>query len=164
MGWERFLNMIKNKLNTPVPNAIKLDKPVVYIMNLPKVQLWDLTTNPNYKSVKEFSKGEEFEAYGYIPFNNTKYLVTQYSFDKGIKNGINRADVILKSEPPKPVDKEIADLNKKITDLKNQIKDLENQAKDLKNQISNRDKQIADLNKKIDNNSYIKVSDLYIKK
>lgn len=100
MGWQRFLDMVSAALRPatlPVPNAIKYDKPQTFICNLPKVQMWDLTTNPNYKSAKEFSKGDEFIAYGYIAFNNTKYLVTEYSFNKGIKNGVNILDMFNKT-------------------------------------------------------------------
>ena len=87
MGWGRFIDMIKNKMEVIVPEAIKFDKPRKYICNLDKTQMWDLTTHPNYKSAKEFKRGDKIEAYGYIPFNNNIYLVTEYSFNKGIKNG-----------------------------------------------------------------------------
>lgn len=109
LGWQRFLDMIKFELNpsVPVPNAIKLDKPEKYKTNFNGVKLWDLNTNPHYSAVKEFEKGAVLEFYAYIPFNNTKYLVTEYSFSKGIKNGVNIADLTLckpitEPEPEKP--------------------------------------------------------------
>lgn len=95
MGWDRFLNMVKFQLNpsVPVPNAIKLDKPERYTANFDGVKLWKLETNPNYQSAKEFAKGEILEFVAYIPFNNTKYMITDYSYNKGIKNGVNIADL-----------------------------------------------------------------------
>lgn len=97
-----------NITTLPVPNAIKFDKPQLFTMNFDGVNLWKLDTNPNYQSAKTFQKGEEFEAYGYIPFNNTKYLVTEYSFSKGIKNGVNVVDLtrlepILEPKPTEPI-------------------------------------------------------------
>lgn len=109
LGWQRFLDMVKFELNPslPVPNAIKLDEPERYTTNFNGVKLWDLSTNPHYSAVKEFEKGAVLEFYAYIPFNNTKYLVTEYSFSKGIKNGVNIADLTLckpitEPEPEKP--------------------------------------------------------------
>lgn len=101
MGWERFLNMVKFALNpsVPVPNAIKLDKPERYTTNFNGVKLWKLDTNPNYQSAKEFAKGETLEFVAYIPFNGTKYMVTDYSYNKGIKNGVNIADLTKIKEP-----------------------------------------------------------------
>lgn len=78
----------------PVPAAKKLDKPVVFKATANPTHLWDLTTNPNYKSVKTLSVGEEFVAYAYIDFNNTKYYVTEYSFGKGLKYGVNTVDLM----------------------------------------------------------------------
>lgn len=114
LGWDRFLAMIAKELNLEpvnptlqVPSAIKLDKPERYTTNFNGVKLWDLNTNPHYSAVKEFEKGAVLEFYAYIPFNNTKYLVTEYSFSKGIKNGVNIADLTLckpitEPEPEKP--------------------------------------------------------------
>lgn len=101
MGWDRFLNMVKFALNPsmPVPNAIKLDKPERYTTNFNGVKLWKLETNPNYQSAKEFAKGETLEFVAYIPFNNTKYMITDYSYNKGIKNGVNIADLTKIKEP-----------------------------------------------------------------
>lgn len=101
LGWDRFLNMVKAKLNpsVPVPNAIKLDKPQKYTMNFEGVNLWKLETNPNYQSAKQFAKGEKFEAVAYIPFNNTKYMISDYSFARNIKNGVNVGDMTLIPEP-----------------------------------------------------------------
>jgi hypothetical protein len=77
----------------PVPDAVKLPKKIEFLANLDKVEVWDLTTNPNYKSTKTLSKGEPFVAYAKIPFNDIFYYVTEYSFNKGWKHGVNQNDV-----------------------------------------------------------------------
>lgn len=101
MGWDRFINMIKDALNPskPVPAAIKYEKPKMFVMNFDKVNLWKLDTNPNYVSAKTFAKGEKFQAVAYIPFNGTKYIVSDYSFNKNIPNGVNINDVTELIEP-----------------------------------------------------------------
>lgn len=104
MGWDRFLNMIQVALTPPnptkpVPAAIKYDKPKMFFMNFEGVNLWKLDTNPNYVSAKQFAKGEKFQAVGYIPFNGTKYIVSDYSFNKNIPNGVNINDVTEIIEP-----------------------------------------------------------------
>lgn len=101
MGWDRFINMIKDALNPskPVPAAIKYDKPKMFVMNFDKVNLWKLDTNPNYVSAKTFAKDEKFQAVAYIPFNGTKYIVSDYSFNKNIPNGVNINDVTELIEP-----------------------------------------------------------------
>lgn len=101
MGWDRFINMIKDALNPskPVPAAIKYEKPKMFVINFDKVNLWKLDTNPNYVSAKTFAKGEKFQAVAYIPFNGTKYIVSEYSFNKNIPNGVNINDVTELIEP-----------------------------------------------------------------
>ena len=86
----------------PVPAATKLPKVMKFTAKLAKTEVWDLTTNPNYKSVKTLSKGEPFEAYGKIEFNNSVYYVTQYSFDKGNKHGVNTVDLVPVPVTPPP--------------------------------------------------------------
>lgn len=91
-----------------VPNAVKLSEVERYTVNFTGCKLWDLTTNPHYSAVKEFEKGQVLEFYAYIPFNGTKYMVTEYSFIKGIKNGVNVVDLtrlepILEPKPTEPI-------------------------------------------------------------
>lgn len=104
MGWDRFINMIQVALTPPnptkpVPAAIKYDKPKMFFMNFDGVNLWKLDTNPNYVSAKQFAKGEKFQAVAYIPFNGTKYIVSDYSYNKNIPNGVNINDVTEIIEP-----------------------------------------------------------------
>lgn len=85
----------------PVPAAKKLSEGTIRMTaRLDKVQIWDLTTNPNYKSVKTLNKGETIDVVAYIDFNNTRYYLTKYSYERGLKVGVNRNDVIIpKSDP-----------------------------------------------------------------
>lgn len=78
----------------PVPDAEKLPKPLKFTAKLDATNVWDLTTNPNYKAVTTLKKGAGFEAYAQIKFNNSIYYVTRYSYDKKLKNGINQIDLV----------------------------------------------------------------------
>src|SRR5690606_10533818 len=77
----------------PVPAAEKLPKPLKFKAKLSETRVWDLTTNPNYKYVTTLGKGAGFEAYAKITFNNSTYYVTRYSYDKGLKTGVNAVDL-----------------------------------------------------------------------
>lgn len=100
----------------PKPPAIakitwaKLAKPTTYRANKPTTNLWDFNnTTWNMTSVKQFKQGDEISIYGTATNETLKatYYVTQYSFDKQITNGFNRADldeVVIVPEPPKPVE------------------------------------------------------------
>ncbi len=85
----------------PVPAAQKLSEGILtFRAKLPLVQVWDLATNPNYKSVKTLKQGETIDCVAFIDFNNTRYYVTQYSYEKGLKVGVNRNDVeIVRPDP-----------------------------------------------------------------
>lgn len=85
-----------------VPNATKLPKKLEFTAKLAETQVWDLTTNPNYKSVKTLKGGDSFTAYGQIDFNEQRYYVTEYSFNKNNKHGVNARDLNPVIEPPKP--------------------------------------------------------------
>lgn len=76
----------------PVPAAVRLEKPVVLVAKNDSVNLWDLDTNPDYKSVKTFKKGEKIDVVAKIDFNSTTYYQTEYSFGRN-KHGINANDV-----------------------------------------------------------------------
>ena len=66
----------------------------------------DLTTNPNYKAATTLKKGDKFIAYAQILFNGSTYYVTRYSFEKGLKNGVNAVDLNPVQPPaPKPAPK-----------------------------------------------------------
>ena len=109
----RLEQLVQNKLNPKpieppnptktVPGVVKLPKPIKYISKLQATEVWDLSTNPNYKSVKTLSLGEEFMAAGYFDFNNTRYYTTAYSISKGNPYGVNQNDLALYVEPKPPV-------------------------------------------------------------
>ena len=84
---------VENKVVTqPVPAAVKLPTPLMFKVNIDKAEVWDLDTNPNYKSTKTLGRGDEFRAFAYIDFNNTRYYQTEYSFGKN-KTGVNKNDL-----------------------------------------------------------------------
>lgn len=88
--------------NKKVPEATRLGKPRLLKTRLAKTELWDLETNPDYKSVKTFPKGTEIEFVGKIEFNDATYFQTEYSFGKN-KWGVNSNDVEkIKPEIPTP--------------------------------------------------------------
>ena len=98
---------VENKVTTvPVPAAIKLPKVLKFKALLDQTNVWDLNTNPNYKAVTNLKKDSIFEAFAKIDFNNATYYVTQYSYEKGLKNGVNSQDLVEVIEPPKPVEPE----------------------------------------------------------
>lgn len=117
----------------PVPAAVKLPKPLEFTAKLDKTHVWDLTTNPNYKAATSLAKGSKFTAYAQINFNDSVYYVTEYSFAKGLKNGVNQVDLTPVPPPapaptPKPTpepapDKPVAekpgynDIDKRLTAL-----------------------------------------------
>lgn len=102
----RLQRLAEAKLNPkpaskPVPAAVKLPKPLDFKAKLNPTNVWDLTTNPNYKAATTIKKGGGFRAYAQINFNNSVYYVTEYSFKKGLKNGVNMVD-LEPVQPPKP--------------------------------------------------------------
>lgn len=86
----------------PVPASTKLPSRLEFTAKLAETQVWDLTTNPNYKSVKTLKGGEPFTAYAQIEFNSQIYYVTEYAHGKGNKHGVNARDLNPVIEPPKP--------------------------------------------------------------
>lgn len=83
----------------------KLPTPKLYKTNKPTTNLWDFNnTTWNMKSVKQFGQGEQMLIYGKV-LNKTLgalYLLTEYSYTRGITNGFNQADLDEYVEP-KPV-------------------------------------------------------------
>lgn len=93
----------------PVPEAVKLPAKLEFTAKLANTEVWDLTTNPNYKSVKTLKGGEPFTAYAQISFNEQQYYVTEYAYGKNNKHGVNSRDLtpVTKPEPPKPTEPEV---------------------------------------------------------
>lgn len=87
----------------PVPAATRLSTVKRFKAKLQPTSVWDLNSNPNYKAVTTLNKDAVFEAFAYIDFNNTRYYVTKYSFEKGLKNAVNQHDLVeIVPEPVKP--------------------------------------------------------------
>ena len=84
----------------------KYDKTVKYLTRLQPTNLWDFnhTTYAACRSVKQFNKGEEMDIYGEV-YNESlgaTYLLTEYSYTKGITNGFNTYDMEKKPDPTPP--------------------------------------------------------------
>lgn len=90
-----------------VPAATKLPKKLEFTAKQAGTSVWDLETNPNYKAVTKLNKGDKFIAYAQIKFNNSIYYVTEYSYKKGFKNGVNQVDLVPVKVEPKPVVKPV---------------------------------------------------------
>lgn len=93
LGWDRFLKMIKDKLE-PKELTIKniTNKKVRLKID---AHLWnlDFDTYAEAKSVKQFKKGDiiEVSAIADHPIG-AKYYLTEYSYSKNIHNGFNVVD------------------------------------------------------------------------
>lgn len=113
-GMDKIMSAIKNAsipteiVKKPVPASTKLSKPIKFKARLSKTQVWDLETNPDYKSVKTLKKGDEFIAFAKINFNSSTYYVTEYSHTNKNKHGVNAADLEeVKAPTPTPAPKPI---------------------------------------------------------
>ncbi len=119
----------------PVPPAEKLEKPIIVKMILDEVNLWNLETNPNFQSVKKYKRGDEFRAYAKIKFGGSEYFVTEYSYKKGIKNGINSKDVEILPEVEKPVENsQKTDVEVRVETQKDTKNDMSQNTENAKNQ------------------------------
>lgn len=104
-----------NEINYPpapvTPELVwtKFDSLQTYICNKQPTTLWNFnsTTWAGCTAVKEFKKGDRLDIYGsvYNKSLDATYLLTEYSFTKGITNGFNKADldkVIQPAPEPEP--------------------------------------------------------------
>ena len=93
---------------TPKPTLelVMIDIPNKIFVTTKDAQLWDLTFSKwtDAKSVKPLPKGTQIEVSAIVdhPLGG-RYLISEYSFSKGIFNGVNVADVVEYKEPAKPV-------------------------------------------------------------
>lgn len=94
LGWDRFLKMIKDKLEPKKELTIEniTNKKVRLKID---AHLWnlDFNTYAEAKSVKQFKKGDiiEVSAIANHPIG-AKYYLTEYSYSKNIHNGFNVVD------------------------------------------------------------------------
>lgn len=83
-----------------------LPKPVLYKLNK-SANLWNYNAAKwaDFKPIKQFNQGDIFTVYAIADNHNVqaKYGVTEYSYTKGVTNGINMVDLDLVTETPQPV-------------------------------------------------------------
>jgi len=106
----RLTREAERKLNPPPPPkpapkppaAVKLPKKLEFTAKR-DASVWNLLSYPNWKAVTTIKKGAKFIAYAQIKFNNSIYYVTEYSYGKKLKNGVNQVDLVPIPPPtPKP--------------------------------------------------------------
>lgn len=98
-----------NAINYPPAPKLtwtKLDKATEYSCNLQPTILWDFNHNTmnECKAVKQFNKGDKVDIYGTV-YNESlgaRYLLTEYSYTKGITNGFNEWDMTKVEPEPEP--------------------------------------------------------------
>lgn len=94
----------------PAPTVVLthsvLPTPVLYKFNK-NANLWNYNaaTWSDFKAVKQFNQGDIFTVYAIADNHNVnaKYGVTEYSYTKGITNGVNMVDLDIVTTPPQPV-------------------------------------------------------------
>lgn len=91
----------------PAPaKLVAIDIPNKMFIIKKETDLWDLsfTKWADAKSIKKYPSGTVIEISAIVdhPLGG-RYLLTEYSFSKGIFNGVNVADVVEYKEPAKPV-------------------------------------------------------------
>ena len=93
--WQTAKNRIALE-NTPQPANLRVDIPDKKVILIRDTNLWDMsfTSFSNAKSVAALPKGTVIDVAGVYdhPLSSTDYYLSNYSWNKGINNGINRAD------------------------------------------------------------------------
>ncbi len=95
----------------PQPNLIAIDIPNKIYVTTKDANLWDLGFSSwgDAKSVKVLPKGTQIEVSAVVdhPLGG-RYMVSEYSYSKGIMNGVNVADIVEYKSPavPKPPEPE----------------------------------------------------------
>ncbi len=78
------------------PAGLRVDIPDKKVIVIRDTNLWDMsfTSFANAKAVKALPKGTVIDVAGVYdhPLSNTDYYLSNYSWNNGINNGINRAD------------------------------------------------------------------------
>lgn len=76
-----------------VPDAIVLPSRRTFKTLLNPTHVWNLNTKPHWSSVKELPINSEFIAYAVVNWDNSVYYITEYSYLKGLKYGVNAVDL-----------------------------------------------------------------------
>jgi N-acetylmuramoyl-L-alanine amidase CwlA len=145
MGWDRFLNMVKLELEGGDWKSEAVVLPVdkrKYIANKDTA----LYSMANGKVVKEFSKGQEIGA----DYKVGNWYMTNYSFDRNIRNGFKVEDfdlwIVPEIVPESPViDLEVPDSPTDITPNPEENDSLENTLEAWKTEVAELLSQIENL-------------------
>lgn len=79
----------------PDPKLTKLDNSVIYFTKV-DAPVIDVLTG---KTVTTIKKGEQFRAYASITANDKTYFVTEFSYSKGFKNGVEASQLEIVTIP-----------------------------------------------------------------
>lgn len=103
--WQNAKNRIALE-NKPQPANLRVDIPDKQVIVIRDTNLWDMsfTSFANAKAVAALPKGTIIDVAGVYdhPLSSSDYYLSKYSWDRGINNGINRADCA-DYTPPAPV-------------------------------------------------------------
>lgn len=116
-SWNKAKNRIKveqEAANPKTPVSLRVDIPDKKVILLRDTNIWDMnfTSFANAKAVGALPKGTIIDIAGIYdhPLSKSDYYLSKYSWDRGLNNGINRADcadyVVLKPAPvpvPDPI-------------------------------------------------------------
>ncbi len=148
MGWQRFLNMVSKELagNSWKEEATILTEGKRVFQANKETKLVKIDSG---EVVKTYPKETEFELYA----EYKGYYITQYSFDRNIKNGFPVADMTLKKEPlpeEPTAPSEVDTLKKEVEDLKGQIRTLKNDLAASQGVVNEQKESIKGLNGEIE--------------
>lgn len=74
---------------------------------LPKVEVWDLETEPNWKSRFTYTQGQKFEICAFIDTNGTRYYLQANDILNGKIWGVNVKDINILGNPASAVNKAV---------------------------------------------------------
>lgn len=150
MGWSRFLKMVDKYLNpdTWKDKCVKLEE-----TSYQAKKKTDLVYIDSGKIVKSFGKGEQID----VAYKYEDYYITQYSFDRNIKNGVKVVDWELVKEPepeptippevPEPIPN-CDEIQEKYNQILNENEDLRLSVESLNKELAGRIKELNELKNK----------------
>ena len=124
--------MAKNKTVTPTPaptptyKASKLDVPIEFVTKV-DAKLIDIPKNTPTTTV--LKKGSGFRAFASVAAHNTTFYLTEYSYGKGILNGVKITDL---TNPTPPVTPPTPTISAKDLEQDKRLGDIEGFIKKVK--------------------------------
>lgn len=105
--WNKAKNRIALENMPPQPANLRIDIPDKKVMLIRDSNIWDMsfTSFANAKSLGALPKGTVIDVAGVYdhPLSKSDYYLSNYSWDRGLNNGINQADCKDYTPPvPKP--------------------------------------------------------------